>query len=313
MDLGYLVDDLTAEPSPGGNATLAVLAELHDDSLLRQRCRQALAGGQAPIAGWAVHFEHATVHKTMRIADVVGDFEYVLVEAHIGEHALTSMVRVDHDRLSEVSDAFFFPDPLDDVLAQMRPHNDERDFDIREVTPVYVQSRITAGLDWASRLPIVRTDNWPDCRPILQWLARLLPDAGINVCEPQLDSTDEAEVFDEFFASPAGSAFDDVDCRGMLEEVSSAGIGGALRWSAARLERVLDPRWPEFHEDSVASQLELPRLLRAYVPFAHRRVGARDALTVKALAVIRRLGPRYQQAVLELRHRWEDDEFLGAG
>jgi hypothetical protein len=135
------------------------------------------------------------------------------------------------------------------------------------------------------------------------------------VFDLQLDSMDEDEVFDDFFASPAGSTFDDFDCRQMLEEVSLAADVGALRWSAARLERVLDPRGPDRLDVSVPTQLELPRLLRAYVPFAHSRVGVRDELTGESLAVIERLGPRYQRAVLELRDRWDDDDdqFLGAG
>jgi hypothetical protein len=46
-------------------------------------------------------------------------------------------------------------------------------------------------------------------------------------------------------------------------------------------------------------QLELPELLRAYVPFAHAASGIRQELTAEALAAIDETADEYRAAVVE--------------
>jgi hypothetical protein len=42
---------------------------------------------------------------------------------------------------------------------------------------------------------------------------------------------------------------------------------------------------------SLQSVLDVPELLRAYIPFAHAQSGIRDELTAEALAVIDEMSP----------------------
>ena len=50
--------------------------------------------------------------------------------------------------------------------------------------------------------------------------------------------------------------------------------------------------------------LEIPELLRAFIPYAHALSGIREKLTSEALAVIDELSPAYKQAVLDKAEYW---------
>jgi hypothetical protein len=50
--------------------------------------------------------------------------------------------------------------------------------------------------------------------------------------------------------------------------------------------------------------LEVPELLRAFVPYAHALSGIRDKLTSKALAVIDEMSPAYKKEVLDKAEYW---------
>lgn len=77
----------------------------------------------------------------------------------------------------------------------------------------------------------------------------------------------------------------------MLAEVcENAGTGDPLRWSVSRVAQVADLSFGNYSSVAVSSILQLPELLRAFVPFAHVRSGIREGLTVDALAAIRRFG-----------------------
>jgi hypothetical protein len=108
-----------------------------------------------------------------------------------------------------------------------------------------------------------------------------------------------------FFASRSGARFKLLYTEELLQELIESGSGDPLRWSAARIARVLDGT--PFYDEHVPlmSVLEIPELLRAFVPFAHSQSGIRDELTAKALAVIDEKGPVYRRAVLEKAEYWE--------
>lgn len=72
----------------------------------------------------------------------------------------------------------------------------------------------------------------------------------------------------------------------------------------ARIARVLDgvPLYGE--HIPLEEVLEVPELLRAFVPFAHAESGIRDELTAEVLAVINEMGPAYRREVLDKAEYW---------
>lgn len=68
----------------------------------------------------------------------------------------------------------------------------------------------------------------------------------------------------------------------LLLDLTDSGTGDPLRWSAARIARVLDgvPCYDEHLP--LENVLEVPELLRAFIPFAHAESGIRDEHTASA-------------------------------
>ncbi|KAA0079054.1 hypothetical protein CIW52_28880 [Mycolicibacterium sp. P9-64] len=92
---------------------------------------------------------------------------------------------------------------------------------------------------------------------------------------------------DQFFNSPAGAPFDDYDHREVLSELLAT--GDPLRWSATRMAEVFTRSFGE--GAPLQAVLDVPALLRVYVPFAHAQSGIRGELTAEALAVIDEMSP----------------------
>ncbi len=103
--------------------------------------------------------------------------------------------------------------------------------------------------------------------------------------------------------------FANPDHRELLELCIDENNNDPLRWSDIRLGMILsEPLEHEFDHVSAEPQLDVPDLLRAFVPFAHAERGIRQELTVAALTASDEAEADYRQAVLEEASQWEDDE-----
>jgi hypothetical protein len=120
-----------------------------------------------------------------------------------------------------------------------------------------------------------------------------MPEGGQRYESPSWDSESTVALRDQFFASPAGAPFDDYEHRELLLELLDTGAGDPLRWSAARMAQVF--AGPCGEHSSLRAVLDVPELLRAFVPFAHAQSGIRDELTAEALAVIDEMSPGYKR------------------
>jgi hypothetical protein len=277
VPLDDLVESFVGVPVPETTALLAVLAELLvDDEDLRLRCATEVAARHDSLPPWVAGLPSVDVYRVVRMTHVLDDGDELLIGAKLASgHELTCVAHIDHLRLSEVKDAFFVPDSIGHVVAIAEENNTDPDASFVDMSLADARAWIQHGLD---RLPfVVRTDSWPDCRPLVRWLIGHLPDGGQKYAPPWEGESTE-ELRDQFFASPAGAPFDDRDHRALLAELLET--GDPLRWSAARVAQVFTGPLGERTEQDV------PELLRAYIPFAHAQSGIRDELTAEALAVI---------------------------
>jgi hypothetical protein len=112
-----------------------------------------------------------------------------------------------------------------------------------------------------------------------------LPDDGDMYRSPVWKPDASTDLLDEFLASEAGSAFDSRDHRYLLRELMESGTADPCRWSAARVEHVLASRLSE-GDHPLKTLLDVPDLLRAFIPFAHERSGIREGLTAQTIAVL---------------------------
>jgi hypothetical protein len=92
----------------------------------------------------------------------------------------------------------------------------------------------------AITFPPFETETWPECRALLEWIVRGLPEGGAERPRPQWNSDDLVELTERFFASPHGHQLDDQDHRDLLENFlwygTDYGSGDPMRWSPVRVE-----------------------------------------------------------------------------
>jgi hypothetical protein len=292
------LDDLVAGfigvQAPETTALLAVFAELLvDDKDLRLRCEAEVAARHDPLPQWISGLPQVDVYRAVRMTHVLGDDDELVIGARLASgHELTCVAYIDHLSMSEVKDAFCVPDSIEHVISAAAERNTDPDKSFVDMNLADARAWIQHGLD---RLPfVVRTDSWPDCRPLVQWLIGHMPEGGQKYESPSWDEESTVELRDQFFASSAGAPFDDYDHRELLLKLLDTGTGDPLRWSATRMAQVFAGSFGE--DTSLRAVLDVPELLRAFVPFAHAQSGIRDELTAEALAVIDEMSPGHERA-----------------
>jgi hypothetical protein len=304
--LDAMVNGFIGVPIRETTALLAVLAEmLVDNDELQLMCRREAGKRHDPLPQWISELAQVDVYEVVRMTHVLGDGDELLIGARFPSgHEMTCVAYINHLGWSEVRDAFFVPEAIDRVVAAAMKRNDDSDISFVNMSVADARAWIELGL----RQPMftIDSDSWPGCRALVHWLIGNMP-AGGQSREPP-DWLSDLRIRDDFFASPAGAPFDHYDHGTLLLELIESGTGDPLRWSAARLADAL--RTTSYGEHtSPESVLDVPELLRAFVPFAHAQAGIRDELTAEAIAVIDDAGSSYKQEVLRVNEYLARDEY----
>ena len=105
-------------------------------------------------------------------------------------------------------------------------------------------------------------------------------------------------------------SFTDSGHRELLLALFETGTGDPLRWSAARVGQALGGT--PYSEDSIPLEvaLDVPDLLRAFVPYAHVQSGIRNELTSRTLAIVDALRTSYKREVLRHHKSWYFDDAI---
>jgi hypothetical protein len=216
-------------------------------------------------------------------------------------------VNLDHLNVSVVADAFFVPDAIDAVLTVATAANTDPDTTFEDITAADARAGLQEALDRPlSILALQESDTWPGCRALVQWLTRLMPDGGTAFQVTRWPAERTREVCERFFTSPEGLPFGEVAHRTLLQEF--VGDGDPLRWSAARLSRLLASTIVDDDVVPRGIQLDLPDMLCAFVPFVHAESGVREELTVEAVSAILASADRYRGVVLDEPSAAPDDD-----
>lgn len=152
---------------------------------------------------------------------ILGDGDDIMLGTRLpGGHELTCVVYVDHNLGSLVKDAFVVPAPLSELLEVSRQAAEDPDTFWEDLSLADAHAWIDAGIARAAMTyPPFESDTWPACRAIVEWVARTLPAGGAGYQRQEWLSGDLVILADRFFASPDGAAFDDADCRGLLDAI----------------------------------------------------------------------------------------------
>ncbi len=157
------------------------------------------------------------------------------------------------------------PGDIDEVLTAFEEPSDWGDDAIlSDIDPTSARARATEAIHNAdiSFFPLT-SDKWPTCRPLIEWVARLLPDGGRGFIRLERDDEARATLTEAFFASSYAKKLDGSDHRDLLDSILSFGIawalGDPLHWGPISVDaRRSGPSSP-FPTRSAASGLGSPR------------------------------------------------------
>lgn len=285
-------------------AALTVMQALLPDELAAARIRRELATRPQPLPGWLRGIDRATVEPDVWLmTHVLGDGDdYFFGVTLPSGRSVSALVYVDHNLGTVVKDAFVVAEPLETLLGTVRSAMDDPDQDLAATDPATARAVIEDAINVGLHMyPPLTSDSWPMCRPLIEWMVRLLPADGRLPERAEWSDEDVEALAADFFASPFGAPLDHPDERGLLDSVlwfgTSYGTGDPLRWSGVTVELLLADWFPRKVVADAGYLAKLPTLLRAYIRYCHHRLGIRAALTSETLAAVDHWEPEYQRVI----------------
>jgi len=286
------------------SALLTAIAVLSGDEPLRHRVSGEVARRAHTLPQWLVDLHLARpADRAVEVGHVLRDGDNVLLGVQLARgHNLTAVAKVDHNLGTLVRDAFVVAEPLTTMIERMQAASDP-DTTVTDLDPADARARVNAAIavSWMAWPPF-ETESWPACRPLLEWILRMLPGGGTGYQRPVWDTEARDGLAERFFGSPFGADLDDPDHRALLVGsllwfATDYGPGDPMRWSPAAVEIVMAD-WIPRNIIADADQLaKVPGLLRPFIRFCHHERGLRPALTDQTLAAVDRHEPEYQRTI----------------
>jgi hypothetical protein len=287
-------------------AVLAAIGGLAGDEALRCRARETVTSRTHALPDWLLALSEARpADRAIEVGHVLGDGNNVMIGASLaGGHELTAVVYIDHNMGTLVKNAFVVDQPMSELVGQMRAVADDDDADIviGDLDSADARARITQAIE-LSRIswPPLETETWPACRPLVDWMVRMLPGGGTGYQRPEWGEAAIEEMADRFLRSPFGAGFAGSEYHELLGSLlhfgTDYGPGDPMRWSPVVVEILLTD-WIPRKIVAEASYLAMaPDLLRAFIRFCHHERGLRSALTEQTLAAVDQFEPQYQQLI----------------
>jgi hypothetical protein len=139
------------------------------------------------------------------------------------------------------------------------------------------------------------------CRPLVEWMLRMLPTGGVAPEWREWTEEEKAEIADAFFASPFGAPLDHDNERDLLGSVllfaTGYATGDPFRWSPVTVEMLLADWFPRKVIAEPAYLVKLPDLVRAFIRYCHDRNDIRGDLTSETLAAVDHHEPEYLKLI----------------
>lgn len=309
-----LVETFIGTPYAETTAALTIIQALSNDDALAEQIWRELAGRRQPMPRWLADLDQARAQEQVwSLSHVLADGDNHMIGATFASgQSISAVVYIDHNMGTVVKDAFLVPGPVDDVVAHMSrslpPEDgpDGQDQWLIRADPAEARVRVEQAIDLGARtIPPLVTDTWPMCRPVVEWIVRMLPAGGAAPERKQSTEEQTEAIARDFFTSAVGRALDRPDERDLLNSVlwfgTAYGPGDPLRWSPVNVEILLTDWFPRKVIADPEFLAKLPDLLRAFIRYAHERTGIRGGLTQQALAAVGQWEPRYSELIRDRR------------
>lgn len=301
-----LVGSFAEAALPETTALLAALAVLGSDELSRARAQRAYAARPHEVPDWLARLGETTVDRAVESTHVLGDGDNVMLNVRLPGHDLTMVVYIDHNLGTVAKDGFPVPADVDEVVRRLREASDDPDLRYGDILLADARARISEAIEkGAFVFPPLETETWPVCRPLAEWLLRLLPEGGTGYVRPEWSKAARRKLANSFFGSPFGQSLDSKDNRDLLGQIlwfgTDYGPGDPMRWSPVAVEILLADWIPRKIVADPAFLAKAPALLRGFIRYCHGERGLRPSLTQETLAAVDRYEPEYQRVIRSSR------------
>lgn len=306
--LDDLVESFIGTSYAETTAALTAIHALTADEVLAARIGRELAVRRQPLPEWLSGLDRARIQADVWfMTHVLGDGDdYLLGVTLPSGHSLSALVYVDHNLGSVVKDAFIVPQQISEVSEVMAQSISDIDQTMTLVDAAEARAVVEVAINHGALLfPPLESDTWPMCRPIVEWMLRMLPAGGLIPERRQWTEADRYALADAFFGSPFAGGLDDPDNRDLLDSVlwfgADYGPGDPLRWSPVSVEILLSDWFPRKIVAEAAFLSQLPHLLRSFIRYSHSERGIRPSLTAETLAAVDEYEPDYQRTIRSSR------------
>lgn len=283
---------------------LSAISQLGFDEDLRGRASRAVSRRRHPVPGWLERLSESVVYQAIEMVHVLGDGDDLVLGVRLpAGHELTVVIYVDHNMGTVVKDAFVVPSPIGEIIGLMKAHHEAPEHtEWRPVGLDDARARAEEALARGAMLwPPMESDTWPVCRPLVEWAVRLLPESGTGYRRPEWSDEDRAELTEAFFSSRFAEDIQGDSYRDLFESLlwfgCDYGPGDPLRWSPVSVEIVLTDWIPRKVTAGVGFLAKAPKLLRAFIRYAHDRQGVPASLTAQTLGAVDEWEPEYQRLI----------------
>ena len=180
------------------------------------------------------------------------------------------------------------------------------DQSLTRVDAAGARAAVEEAIDHGSLMyPPLESESWPMCRPLVEWLLRMLPEGGVAPERKEWSPEETSAIAEDFFSSSFAVDLDRPDERSLVESLlwfgTDYGPGDPLRWSPVNVEMLLTDWVPRKIVADAAYLAKLPELLRAFIRYSHHKQGIRASLTEETLAAVGHWEPEYQRLIRSAR------------
>ena len=287
---------------PEISALLGAIAELTADEVERRRILRELADRPHKPPRWLRRLSPPRVVRALEMSHVLGDGDNLLLDVRTGnDDALAVLVYIDHNMGTLVKDAFAVEEPLSVLEGQFRELTaDEPDTTFTELDLADARARISEAIELSSiTYPPLESETWPACRPLVEWVLRHLPDGGTGYVRPDWPEVEREKVVEQFLASPHAPDVPVEDARDLTHVMvwfaCDYGPGDPLRWSTVSVEIFLTDFLARKALFGQKTLRRAPKVLEAFVRFAHDQHGIRPELTRETLESVEHHAPEFRR------------------
>lgn len=306
--LDVLCQNLLASGLPELGAMVLAIAAIHPDedaaARLRSEVPRRVLHRGPDWLGWIDRMEVTDVAVNVH---PLPDGDNAMITWRWPDRAVgTVSVYIDHNMGSIVKDAYAVIETVGAFIDVAHEHGDDPHIMFIAAKPADVRARVTEAMINHDCLaePIVN-DDWPACRPLVEWLVRQLPEGGKPYGRGHWTIDERRQLLDEFVASPhavvpaerTGGEFDLIAER-IVQFACEHGLGDPLRLSPVSVEILLVDWFPRtvfgFPNPLVDS---VPEVLAGFIRYGHERAGIAGDLTDETVESIGQWLPIFRLAM----------------